>query len=53
MLVPNKQPNLDPEKGTWLERIYYAGAAQNFMGPYTVGYIEGDIVYCLNMAIVL
>ncbi len=25
-----------------VERIYYAGAAQHFMGPYTIGYLEWD-----------
>jgi hypothetical protein len=32
----------DPEKLAWVERIYYAGAAQHFMGPYTIGYLEWD-----------
>jgi hypothetical protein len=32
----------DPEKQAWVERIYYAGAAQNFMGPYAIGYVEWD-----------
>lgn len=30
----------DPEKNAWVERIYYAGAARNFMGPYAIGYLE-------------
>jgi len=32
----------DPEKGQWVERIYYAGAAKNLWGPYTIGYLEWD-----------
>lgn len=30
----------DPQLGVWVERIYYAGAAQNLWGPYTIGYLE-------------
>ena len=30
----------DPQKGAVVERIYYAGAAGDFMGPYTIGYLE-------------
>jgi len=30
----------DPHLGVWVERIYYAGAAQNLWGPYTIGYLE-------------
>lgn len=32
----------DPEKGAWVERIYYTGAAENLWGPYTIGYLEWD-----------
>jgi hypothetical protein len=32
----------DPEKNAWVERVYYAGAAQNFMGPYAIGFLEWD-----------
>jgi hypothetical protein len=32
----------DYEKGTWVERIYYAGAAQNLLGPYSIGFVEWD-----------
>ncbi len=32
----------DPEKNSWVERIYHAGAAQQFMGPYAIGYVEWD-----------
>jgi hypothetical protein len=32
----------DPAKGNWVERIYYAGAADNLWGPYTIGYLEWD-----------
>jgi hypothetical protein len=30
----------DPHKREWVERIYYAGAAENLWGPYTIGYLE-------------
>lgn len=32
----------DPEKGRWVERVYYAGAAANLSGPYAIGYLEWD-----------
>lgn len=32
----------DPEKKAWVERIYYAGAAENLWGPYTIGFLEWD-----------
>jgi len=32
----------DPDRQEWVERIYYAGAAQHFMGPYAIGYLEWD-----------
>jgi hypothetical protein len=32
----------DPVAGAWVERIYYAGAAENLWGPYTIGYLEWD-----------
>jgi len=30
----------DPHKREWAERIYYAGAAENLWGPYTIGFLE-------------
>ncbi len=39
---PSYVKGWDPEKGDWVERIYYAGAAQQFMGPYAIGYVEWD-----------
>jgi hypothetical protein len=30
----------DPRAGKWVERIYYAGGAQNLWGPYTIGCLE-------------
>lgn len=30
----------DPHQQQWVERIYYAGGAQNIWGPYTIGYAE-------------
>lgn len=32
----------DPERKAWVERIYYAGGAENVWGPYTIGYLEWD-----------
>ena len=32
----------DPDKREWRERIYYAGAAENLWGPYTIGFLEWD-----------
>jgi hypothetical protein len=32
----------DPGREKWVERIYYAGGAENLWGPYTIGYLEWD-----------
>lgn len=32
----------DPHKNAWVERIYYAGAAEHLWGPYTIGFLEWD-----------
>lgn len=32
----------DPERQSWVERIYYAGGVEQVWGPYTIGYIEWD-----------
>ncbi|KAA6456017.1 hypothetical protein DYQ86_26430 [Acidobacteria bacterium AB60] len=32
----------DPGEERWVERIYYAGAAENVWGPYTIGFLEWD-----------
>jgi len=32
----------DTREGTWVERIYYAGAAENLWGPYTIGFLQWD-----------
>ncbi|MGB6729375.1 MAG: hypothetical protein WBE74_26000 [Terracidiphilus sp.] len=39
---PSYVKGWDAEKNAWVERIYYAGAAHHFMGPYTIGYLEWD-----------
>jgi hypothetical protein len=39
---PSYVKGWDPQRGVWVERIYYAGAADYFWGPYTVGYLEWD-----------
>ncbi|HLK70011.1 MAG TPA: hypothetical protein VKU19_41565 [Bryobacteraceae bacterium] len=32
----------DPRRGEWVERVYYAGAADNLWGPYAISYLEWD-----------
>jgi hypothetical protein len=32
----------DPQRKAWVERLYYAGGANNVWGPYTIGYLEWD-----------
>ena len=39
---PSYVKGWDPERNAWVERIYYAGAAENPWGPYTIGYLEWD-----------
>lgn len=39
---PSYVKGWDPGKGQWVERIYYAGAAENLWGPYTIGFLEWD-----------
>lgn len=39
---PSYVKGWDPEKSAWVERIYYAGAAHSFLGPYSIGYVEWD-----------
>jgi len=37
---PSYVKGWDPRQGRWVERIYYAGGAQNLWGPYTIGFLE-------------
>ncbi len=39
---PSYASGWNPTKGKWAERIYYAGAADNLWGPYTIGFLEWD-----------
>ncbi len=39
---PSYVKGWDRRKGEWVERIYYAGAAENLWGPYTIGYLQWD-----------
>lgn len=39
---PSYVKGWDPERSAWVERIYYAGAAENLWGPYVIGYLEWD-----------
>ena len=32
----------DNRKSEWVERIYYAGAAEDLWGPYAIGFLEWD-----------
>ncbi|HEY1818199.1 MAG TPA: hypothetical protein VGG74_37910 [Kofleriaceae bacterium] len=37
---PSYVRGYDPDQQRWVERIYYAGAARHFLGPYAIGYLE-------------
>jgi len=37
---PSYVKGWDPHTHEWVERIYYAGAAENLWGPYTIGFLE-------------
>src|SRR3974390_3020478 len=39
---PSYVKGWDHNRETWVERIYYAGAAENLWGPYTIGFLEWD-----------
>lgn len=39
---PSYVKGWDPHRREWIERIYYAGSAQNPWGPYSIGYLEWD-----------
>jgi hypothetical protein len=39
---PSYVKGWDPQRRIWVERIYYAGGAGHFSGPYTIGYLEWD-----------
>jgi hypothetical protein len=39
---PSYVRGFDPHTNRWVERIYYAGAAEFIWGPYTIGYLEWD-----------
>ena len=39
---PSYVKGWDPVKGDWIERLYYAGSAENLWGPYTIGFLEWD-----------
>jgi hypothetical protein len=39
---PSYVKGWDPDREVWVERIYYAGAAENLWGPYTIGFLEWD-----------
>jgi hypothetical protein len=37
---PSHVRGWDPHRNDWVERIYYAGAADHLWGPYTIGFLE-------------
>lgn len=39
---PSYVKGWDPQRGAWVERIYYAAGAEHVWGPYTIGYLEWD-----------
>jgi len=39
---PSYVKGWDPGQAAWVERLYYAGAAENLWGPYTIGFLEWD-----------
>lgn len=39
---PSYVKGFDPHRRLWVERIYYAGAAENLWGPYKIGFLEWD-----------
>jgi hypothetical protein len=39
---PSYVKGWDPLEAAWVERIYYAGAAENLWGPYMVGFLQWD-----------
>lgn len=39
---PSYVKGWDPRAGKWVERIYYAGSAENLWGPYTIGFLQWD-----------
>ena len=39
---PSYVKGRDNRTGEWVERIYYAGAAEHLWGPYTIGFLEWD-----------
>ena len=39
---PSYVKGWDARKDEWVERIYYAAAAENLWGPYTIGFLQWD-----------
>jgi hypothetical protein len=37
---PSYVKGWDPHSQRWVERLYYAGAAEHLWGPYAIGYLE-------------
>ncbi len=47
---PSYVKGFDPRRNEWVERIYYAGAAENLWGPYTIGFLEWNGAEWINYA---
>jgi hypothetical protein len=47
---PSYVKGWDPQSGRWVERIYYAGSAEELWGPYTIGYLEWDGIQWIDQA---
>jgi hypothetical protein len=39
---PSYVKGWDPHAAEWVERIYYAGSAEQIWGPYKIGYLQWD-----------
>ena len=37
---PSYVKGWDPGRREWIERIYYAGSAENLWGPYSIGFLQ-------------
>ena len=45
---PSYVKGWDPHRAAWVERIYYAGGAEQIWGPYTIGFLEWDGTHWLD-----
>ena len=45
---PSYVRGFDAHRQVWVERLYYAGGAENNWGPYTIGYLEWNGIQWLD-----